>query len=53
VTVGGKALEGTAGGDTAGKYSSAAAGNFPTAVAKALAAEPETPFEINFRLGNQ
>jgi hypothetical protein len=53
VTVGGKALEGTAGGDTAGKYSSAAAGNFPTAVAKALAAEPETSFEINFRLGNQ
>jgi hypothetical protein len=48
-----KNLEGRGGQDLVGKYSTAATDGFPEAVAKALAAAPETPYEINFRLAPQ
>jgi hypothetical protein len=51
ITLGQKTLERTGGGDFVGQYSSAgSSGWFPAELAKVLAAEPETPFEIWFQL---
>ena len=50
VTLNRRVLEGRAGQDMVGKYSRAGSDDFPEAVAKVLGADPETPFEINFRL---
>ena len=53
VTVNHKNVEDREGQDPVGDNSRAAVDDFPEAVAKALAAAPATPFEINFRLAPQ
>ena len=54
VVLDGKTLSRSGGGDSVGQYSQAgSSGNFTESVAEALAAGPETPFEIWFHLATR